>query len=184
MTSTTFSQSLEVPSGVQATLNKGVVTIKGPKGEVSKAMNNPHVEIKIEGTTLRFLNKRNKTTRREKKQIYAYLAHANNMVKGVQQPYVYKVKVCAGHFPINVALSGKSFSVKNFLGEKVPRIITLKDNVKVEIAGEIITITSCDVERAGQTAADLEQLTRVTNRDLRIFQDGLYIIEKCGEKVA
>ncbi len=183
MTEKTFSQTFEAPNGVSLSYTQGTLTIKGPKGEVSKMMKSPQVAVKIEGNKISFTNIRGKTTKREKKQIYAYLAHTENMAKGVQEPYVYKVKVCAGHFPINVALSGKTFSVKNFLGEKVPRVITLKDNVKVEIAGEIITITSCDVERAGQTAADLEQLTRVTNRDLRIFQDGLYIIEKCGEKV-
>ncbi len=178
-----LTETLEMPSGIQATLNESKLTIKGPKGEVTRDLRDPRVSVSVNNNAVVLKVLSTKLTRREKKQVYTHLAHIKNMVAGVQHPYVYKIKICSGHFPMNVSLSGKQFSVKNFLGEKVPRTITLKDNVKVEIQGDIVTVTSCDVERAGQTAAHIEQITRICNRDLRIFQDGLYIIEKCGEPI-
>ena len=44
-----------------------------------------------------------------------------------------------------------------------------------------ITIESPDKELAGNTASQLELLTAVKNRDLRVFQDGIYIVNKAGK---
>lgn len=173
-----FDEQIEVPEGITVTVDAGLVTVKGGKGEVKKLMNHPRVAISVESNVVQF--KCPKGTKREKTQIFTYKAHLRNMLKGVEEPYVYRVKVCSGHFPINVALQGKEFSVKNFLGEKVPRKVTIKEGADVKVEGDMIVITSCNKDIAGQVAADLEQLTRVTNRDRRIFQDGLFIVEKAG----
>jgi large subunit ribosomal protein L6 len=70
--------------------------------------------------------------------------------------------------------------ISNFLGEKVSRHATILPNVDVQIKGAKITITSNDKEAAGQTAANIEKASIVRNRDRRVFQDGIYIIEKPG----
>lgn len=173
-------ETVDLPEGVSATSDNGIITVKGPKGEVVKAMKHPKVKIEVDGHVIFSAEK---ATKREKTQIFTYRAHLRNMIAGVQEPYVYKVKICSGHFPMNVAINNGELQVKNFLGEKVPRVVKLKQGGDVKIDGEIITITSCDKEIAGQIAADFEQLTRVTNRDRRIFQDGLYIIEKAGNPI-
>ncbi len=59
--------------------------------------------------------------------------------------------------------------MQNFLGEKVPRVIKLKQGVDVKIEGQEITVESPDKELAGQTAAAIEQLCKITKRDRRIF---------------
>ena len=74
-------------------------------------------------------------------------------------------------------------SWKNFLGEKSPRTLTLKKNVSIKIEGDLIAIESPNKELAGQMASDIELLTAKANRDLRVFQDGIYMIEKAGKKI-
>jgi len=53
---------------------------------------------------------------------------------------------------------------------------------EVKIEEQIIIVESPDLELAGQTAASIEKLCKITNRDRRIFQDGIYIYEKPGKK--
>ena len=56
----------------------------------------------------------------------------------------------------------------------------LLDGVKVEVKGDSITITGVDREKIGQTVANIERATRVKNRDVRVFQDGVYRTSKGG----
>lgn len=81
---------------------------------------------------------------------------------------------------MTVTLDGSTVSIKNFLGEKVPRKARLSKDIKVQIQGDIIVVTGLDKEKVGQGAATIEQTTRITNKDRRIFQDGCFIILKPG----
>ncbi len=74
--------------------------------------------------------------------------------------------------------NGNKLIIKNFLGEKYPRESILSDKVKTKVNGDQIIIESPDIEEAGKTASNIEQRARITGRDRRIFQDGIYIIEK------
>jgi large subunit ribosomal protein L6 len=49
---------------------------------------------------------------------------------------------------------------------------------KVNIGKDEVTITGIDKEHVGQTMANIEQATRVRGFDIRIFQDGIYLVDK------
>ncbi len=174
-------EQVQLPSGVTATLTQGEMTVKGPKGEVTKMLKDPQLNIKTEGDKVTFAS--TKGTKRQKRTMNSFIAHLNNMILGVQEPYKYLMKICSGHFPINVSISGEQLLVKNFLGEKSPRTLKLKKGVSVKIDGDIITVESPNKELAGSMASDIELLTAKSNRDLRVFQDGIYMIEKAGVKI-
>ena len=170
---------VEMPSGVTATLHANTLTVKGPQGEVSKLFKLGDLSMKLEGN--KFTVEAQRATRNNKKFAGSINAHVNNMVRGSQNNHEYKLKICSGHFPMNVAITSGKLVVKNFHGEKVPRTLALKQGADVKVEGDHINISSASKEIAGQVAADIEQLTRRPGFDTRIFQDGIYIIMKDGK---
>ncbi len=177
-----YDEVLDVPQGVTVTIDSGNFAIKGPKGEVKRRMIARGVDTKVEGQKVTFTAK--KASKNEKKMLFTMFAHLKNMIHGVQQPWVYKLKICSGHFPMTVTVTGQVLSIKNFLGEKVPRTCSFKQGVDVKVAGQEITVTGIDREIAGQTAGMIELLTFKPNKDQRTFQDGIYITEKPAKELA
>ncbi|MEK6830637.1 MAG: 50S ribosomal protein L6, partial [Nanoarchaeota archaeon] len=66
------------------------------------------------------------------------------------------------------------------LGEKKDRRIKLLPNVEVKLDKDVIELKSFDIEKAGQSATNIEKGTKVRNKDRRVYQDGIFIIEKPG----
>ncbi len=169
-------EEIELPENTQASIENGILKLSGKEGETSKNFHNPMIQLKVEGNKI--ILKTSRFTKREKKLLNTFVAHIKNMVKGVNSKHIYKLKICSSHFPMNVSINNNELVVKNFLGEKEPRKLKLKENAEVKLNGEEIVITSTSKETAGQIAGDIENLTRITNKDRRIFQDGIYIIIK------
>lgn len=163
-------------NGVQATLEGSLLTLKGDKGEVSRVFKFPYVNLEVKDGNVSIITKR--FTQRQKKIMHTYRAHITNMVKGVTEGFKYTLKVVYAKFPMTVELKGTTFTVKNFLGEKVPRSVTIPQGVKVQVKGQDITVEGIDKEACGQVAALLEQTTKISHLDRRVIQDGVFITEK------
>ncbi len=175
--------SLEIPKEVEVHIENNLVKIKGPKGEVIRTFTNPRIELIKKDNEIIISSKAGSKSRQEDKNyIYTYNAHIKNMFNGVITLYTAKLKICSGHFPMQVTIDKDILSIKNFLGEKVPRKAKIMDGVKVNIQGDIISLEGVDIEKVGQTAGRIEQTTRITKMDRRIFQDGCFIIEKPKDK--
>jgi len=174
-------KEIELPESINASMNNKLLSIKGQKGEVIRALNQQNITLKINGKKILLESKRD--TKRHKKIIGSLAAHIKNMIKGSLHEHTYILKICSGHFPMNVSTSDNKLVIKNFLGEKVPRILQLKKNAHVKVEGDLIYVTSTSKEIAGQVSADIEQLTRRPGYDTRIFQDGVYVINKDGKEL-
>ena len=105
-------------------------------------------------------------------------AHINNMMKGVSKGFTYKLKIVYAHFPISVKVEGDKILIENFLGERAPRVAKIVGNTKVFVKGDDVIVQGINIEEVGQTAANIEQATRIKNKDPRKFLDGIYIYEK------
>jgi large subunit ribosomal protein L6 len=177
-----ITERMGIPDKVTAAAAAdGSLTIKGPKGEIVRRLASPGLTLAVEGKEI--VLQARKASRKEKRMLYTFRAHILNILKGVQEPYVYKLKACSSHFPMTVAVTGSKLVIKNFLGEKVPREVTIKPGVKVTVAGDQLTVESPDLELAGETASKIELATFISERDRRVFQDGIYMTEKAGVPV-
>lgn len=178
-----ITEEIELPTDVEAKIEHNTVKLKGPKGEVSRKLIHPLISISLEQNRIQLGAKKN--TKREKKMIGTFKAHIKNMIKGVTKGHFYKMKICSGHFPMSVSVVKNEFIVKNFFGERTPRKLKLSPGVSVKIDGDIITIESLEKELAGQTAGSIEGLCKKKRSkfDKRIFQDGIFIINKDGKEI-
>jgi large subunit ribosomal protein L6 len=174
-------QIIKIPEGIGAELKGAVLTIKGPEGENKRTFEIPKLVFEKKGDEITIGNE--KATKREKKRMNTIKAHIKNMIKGVQKKFEYKLKICFTHFPITVEAKENDITIKNFLGEKIPRKVKLPQGTEIKIEKAIITITSLDKELAGQAAANLEKATRIKMKDRRVFQDGIFITNKAGRQM-
>lgn len=173
-----LKDEIEVPDKVQVTLEGGLVKVKGPNGEVSKRLSDPRITITKDGKVLRLTTRSTRT--KEKALLGTFGAHIRNMIVGVTTGYEYKMKIVYAHFPIKASVKGNVFQIENFLGEKHPRKTKILGSTKVQVKGDQVVLNGPDVELVGQTAANIERATKIKGFDPRIFQDGIYIIEKPG----
>ena len=176
-------EKIEIPEGIELEINEETIKVSGNGKENRKNFNLKNIEVKRRDNTLILESK--KSTKRERKMINTIRAHINNMIKGLQENFVYKLEITYVHFPMTVKHdeSKKEIVIDNFFGEKKQRVCKVIDNVEVKVDKKFITVESHNKELAGQMAANLEKATKIRNKDRRKFQDGIYITEKCGKAI-
>ena len=172
---------IELPEKVEARIDGSFLVVRGVKGEVKRDIFNPMIKLQVKDGKIMIMS--DKLTKREKKIGNSYQAHIRNMIKGASEGHTYVLKICSSHFPMNVVVNNRQLVIKNFLGEKFPRTLDLKDGADVKVEGDKIIVESASKEIAGMISSDIEKITRRPNFDMRIFQDGIYITRKDGKEI-
>jgi large subunit ribosomal protein L6 len=170
-------KTIKFPSELQATVKEGnYLSIKGPKGTLERQFKTYRVKISQEGNKVIIEGTpKNKHT---DKLVETIVSHAKNMAEGLMYGYKYNLKVLYSHFPMAIAVEKENVSIKNFLGEKFPRKSKIVGATKVEVKGQEITVSGTNKDDVGQTASNLELKTKVKGKDIRRYQDGIYIVER------
>lgn len=161
--------TVALPDGVSVAAKNTTLTVKGPKGEVEK-------NFKLKGVTVKTEAKAVKITALDKRSLNTVEAHVQNMVNGTKEGYSHKFKMIYAHFPMTIEVKGKQMLIKNFLGEKQPRKVKIVGATKVESKGQEMTVSGPSKEDVGQTIANIKGATKISRRDSRVFQDGIYRI--------
>jgi len=174
-----MKKMFDIPEGVKVQIDGMKVSVSG-KNNLERNFYDQMFSglIKIEEKDGKIIVSSESEKRRVKAFVGTVTSHIKNMVKGAQADYTYKLKICYVHFPMTVKVDKNQVLITNFLGEKKPRISEILDGVKVQVKKDDITVTSSNKENAGQTAANIETATKITARDRRVYQDGIFITEK------
>jgi len=167
---------IEIPDDVSAETDHLELTVEGPNGSVTRRLWYPDIEVAVEdgAVVIASDNEDAKTNA----TVGTFESHVANMIHGVTEGWEYTMEVYYAHFPMQVNVEGDEVVIENFLGERAQRRTPVRGDTDVQIDGETVTLSGSDKEAVGQTAADIEQLTKVTDKDTRVFQDGVYIVEK------
>ncbi len=169
-------KEIPIPVDVEVDIRNSIVKVTGPQGVLERDLFYPGVDVHADANSVRVT-----TASRKKEQqsiVGTYASHVENMITGTTEGFYYKLKMVYSHFPIQVKVRGLSISIDNFLGERKSRVARIIGSSKVTIQGDEILVTGANKEHVGQTAANIEQATKIRGRDPRVFQDGIYLVEK------
>ena len=167
---------IEIPDDVSAEVDHLDLTVEGPNGSVTRRLWYPDVSVTVEDDNVVIESEADDANTRS--TVGTFESHVENMFHGVTEGWTYEMEIFYAHFPMQVTVEGDEVVIENFLGERAPRKVPIRGDTEVQIDGEEITLSGPDKEAVGQTAADIEQLTRVPDKDTRVFQDGVYITQK------
>ncbi|MFC4437997.1 MULTISPECIES: 50S ribosomal protein L6 [Natrialbaceae] len=167
---------LEIPENVSVEVDHLDVTVDGPEGAVSRRLWYPDVTVEVEDDHVVIESEAEDA--KTNATVGTFESHITNAFHGVTEGWEYKMEVFYSHFPMQVRVEGDDVVIENFLGEKAARRTTIHGDTEVSVDDERLVLSGPNKENVGQTAADIEQLTRVRGKDTRVFQDGVYITEK------
>ena len=168
--------SVKIPAGVQVELSGSEVRVSGSGKSGSRHFRSTDVHLKRDGSNLEvWAASGRRNIRAEAKSI---ATHIHNMLNGLGKPYEYRLEIVYSHFPINASVKQGYVEISNVGGAKHPKKARILGETKVEIKGKDIIVKGHDKEAAGQSAANMEQRTRIKGKDMRVFQDGIYITQK------
>ncbi len=171
-----LKKTVPIPDGVNVTYEGNVFSASGEKGNNQRFIWFPGITIEVTGSevTVDAASSRKK----QKAMVGTLASHINNMMKGVVDGFEYRMKVVYSHFPMQIKVEGKKLVIGNFLGEKSPRVAKILGETKIKTSADEVIVTGINKEDVGQTAANIEQKTKIKRFDPRVFQDGIYIVEK------
>ncbi len=171
-------QIFTIPASTTATSTEGVVTIKGPKGELTRTFRQV-VSVNVEGNqiTLAPQKKDNATS-----ALWGtYASHIDNMLKGVSEGYTKKLILDGIGYKAEV--QGNKLNMA--LGFSHPVVKEIPAGLTVTSEKGVLTISGFDKELVGQFTAAIRSLKKPEPYKGKGFRyDGEIIKRKQGKKAA
>ncbi len=174
----TMERTIPIPERTSVQIEGRKVTVKGPLGMLHEDLSHLPVVLRLAKREVQVSTRWPR--KREIGMLGTAAAHVRNMMKGVTEGYKYSLRIVYAHFPVTVKVDekGKTVRIENFTGEKTPRFAQVLDGVKVGIKGEEVYVEGVDLKAVSQTAANIQNATRIKKKDLRVFLDGIYVFQK------
>ena len=189
MRQTLTEEWLMIPAGVTCTIKDRVCTIEGPRGKIVKNMSHLQVEMRLMDKKVN--DKMMKAVRirmwfgsyKLKCQVKTVHTLLGNVMRGVTQGCLYKMRLVYAHFPINaiVAKDGSYVEMKNFLGGRHIKKIVMQPGCKVRTCTEVkdqLIFEGIDKEAVSLGCAQLTQSCFIGTKDERKFLDGAFVTER------
>ncbi len=154
---------INIPAGVTVTLKDNVVSVKGPKGELSQAVD-PSIIVTIENNEISFaIDEKNDTVEQKQKQAFhgLYRSLVNNMVVGVSEGYKKEMELVG----VGYRVSNQGNLIEFSLGFTHSIFLQLPSEIKVETKSErnknpYISLESCDKQLLGLVCAKIRSFRK------------------------
>ncbi|MBD5204323.1 MAG: 50S ribosomal protein L6 [Bacteroidales bacterium] len=149
---------IEIPAGVTVQVKDNVVTVKGPKGELSQEVN-PDITVKVEDGKVELTRPSDDREHRSMHGLYRALVH--NMVVGVSEGYKKEMELVGVGY--RATATGQVLELS--LGFSHAIYIKLPKEIKVEAKSErnknpLIILECADKQLIGQVCAKIRSLRK------------------------
>lgn len=169
-------QPVTLPNGVTATLENGVLTVKGPKATLSREIREQDVAVKIEENVITLTPQ---DTDGAAALWGTYAAHVRNMVTGVTEGFTRVLEIEGVGY--RAAVQGNEIVLN--VGFSHPVHLAIPEGMTAEVVKNTITLTGTDKETLGQFAANVRKVRKPEPyKGKGIRYQGEYIIRKQGKK--
>ena len=172
---------IEIPEGVTVKVHARQVAVKGPRGELSRDLRHSQVDISHSQENELRVDMWHAGSK-VRAAMNSVCSSIRNMITGVTKGFQYKLRFVYAHFPINVTVEkGNSVEIRNFLGEKRVRVVSMLEGVTCYRSDDVkdeLVIEGNDINKVSQSAALVHQSCLVKKKDIRKFLDGIYVSEK------
>ena len=144
---------IEIPTGVTITVDTDVISVKGPKGDLTV----PH----LSDVTVTLVENEATVTRKDD-QFIAKSQHGlqrtllNNAIIGVTKGFEKKLEVNGVGFRV----TGGGKQIEMLLGFSHPVTYKAKDGIELTIEKMTITVSGIDKQAVGQTAAEIRSIKK------------------------
>lgn len=170
-------QPVQIPANVEVTVADGVLKVKGPKGELSRAVS-PEIAIVLDNGVITVSMVEDSKTARALWGTHA--AHLRNMITGVTEGFKKVLEIEGVGYKAEAQGGGK---IKINAGFSHPVELVAPKGVDVINEKNVITVSGLDIELVGQFAADIRKVKKPEPyKGKGIHYKGEYIIRKQGKK--
>ena len=171
-------QQIEIPEKTEVNVTDGVLTVKGPLGELTKKLR-PEIEIKVNDGVVAVNPTEESVFGRSLWGTFS--SHVQNMVSGVNKPFEKKLIIEGVGFKSDV--QGKT--LKMSLGFSHDVIMEIPEDLTVTAEKNVITVSGIDKEKVGQFTADIRSKKKPEPyKGKGIRYEGEVIRRKQGKKTA
>ncbi|KAF8897641.1 ribosomal protein L6, alpha-beta domain-containing protein [Infundibulicybe gibba] len=178
------TEELDIPEGIEVSIKSRLITVTGPRGTLTKNIRHVDMDIRLlKGKTTKVTLAVWQGGRKHVACLRTIKSLITNMITGVTKGFQYKMRAVYAHFPINCIIQndGHSVEIRNFLGEKTVRHVNMLEGVVVEESKaqkDELILYGNDIDHVSQSAASIQGVCRVRNKDIRKFLDGIYVSDK------
>ncbi|HEV2412324.1 MAG TPA: 50S ribosomal protein L6 [Candidatus Saccharimonadales bacterium] len=164
-----------IPSGVEITVDQGIITVKGPKGTLTQPVLSD-VTVTIEGDSVVVNRKSDEKVAKSQHGLIRTLIA--NMVAGVTDGFEKKLRLSG----VGYRVSGGGNTLNFSLGFSHPVTFTTPEGVEVAVNQNTITVKGISKQLVGQVAADIRALRKPEPyKGKGIKYSGEKIIRKAGK---
>jgi len=146
---------IPVPAGVEGTLGRQLVTVKGPKGTLSHEISEP---IKIERSENGTLSVTRPNDERESRSLHGLTRTlVNNMVIGVTEGYVKAMEIRG----VGYRVAAKGSDLEFALGYSHPVPVLAPEGISFEVESPTkFAVRGIDKQKVGEVAANIRKLRK------------------------